>query len=48
MTNLIDIARQGRANALARIGGTSAKGTGRSRAHGGAGVITFSSVRGRS
>ncbi|MFZ1660917.1 MAG: hypothetical protein WAT77_03070 [Paracoccaceae bacterium] len=48
MTSMIQLARQGRANALARIGGASAgTSTGRSRSVGYSEVVTFSSVRGR-
>lgn len=46
MTNLIEVARNGRANALARIGGGSPAGS-RSRSGVGHGSISFSSVRGR-
>lgn len=46
MTNLIEVARKGRANALARIGGGSPVGL-RSRSGAGHGAISFSSVRGR-
>lgn len=42
MTNLLETARQGRANALARLSG----GNGRSRTVG-AQPVTFMSVRGR-
>jgi len=51
MTNLLDIARNGRTSALARIGGHGRQGTaaagssGRARTAGAA--LTFSSVRGR-
>jgi hypothetical protein len=47
MTKFADIARQGRANALARLGGSPAGTGNRSRSAGAASVISFSSVRGR-
>lgn len=47
MTNFANIARQGRANALARLGQASAGQGGRSRTIGAAPVVSFSSVRGR-
>ncbi len=49
MTNLLDVARMGRANALARIGGHSLGGAsaGRSRSGAGTAALTFSSVRGQ-
>jgi len=46
MTNFTNIARQGRANALARLGSASAGHGNRSRSIG-ATPISFSSVRGR-
>lgn len=45
MTNLVNVARQGREAALARIGGTSMGGASRSRSNAAAAVVTFSSVR---
>lgn len=47
MTNFSNIARQGRANALARLGNASAGHGNRSRSLG-ASTVSFSSVRGRS
>lgn len=47
MTNFSNIARQGRANALARLGNASAGHGNRSRSLD-APMVSFSSVRGRS
>ncbi len=48
MTNFANIARQGRANALARLGNASAGHGNRSRSLDAAPMVSFSSVRGRS